>query len=276
MPQVDPDLNLVKGRGGALLREKARAPTRLVARRATTQRTTPHMRPSPPLARAAQMVELASKKFVCIVDDTKMVSGLGGSKLAMPVEVTPFCYKARHVHRGRGLRGRGAARARAARRGVAWHAGGCGRGHGLRACLPWLTCTVCAAVVPLLLLFCAVQLGAPAEPAGDEGLRRQGARAPATRHGWRITRVPACPSDARAFLCLQQLRMKEKDIYVTDNGNYIVDLYFETPMKDAVAAGKAISELVGVVEHGLFLNMCDVCIIAGKTGIEVKERKLKR
>ena len=43
--------------------------------------------------RAAQMVELASKKFVCIVDDTKMVSGLGGSKLAMPVEVTPFCYK---------------------------------------------------------------------------------------------------------------------------------------------------------------------------------------
>ena len=41
------------------------------------------------------MVELASKKFVCIVDDTKMVSGLGGSKLAMPVEVTPFCYKVR-------------------------------------------------------------------------------------------------------------------------------------------------------------------------------------
>ena len=39
------------------------------------------------------MVELASKKFVCIVDDTKMVTGLGGSKLAMPVEVTPFCYK---------------------------------------------------------------------------------------------------------------------------------------------------------------------------------------
>ena len=41
------------------------------------------------------MVELASKKFVCIVDDSKLVSGLGGSKLAMPVEVTPFCWKAR-------------------------------------------------------------------------------------------------------------------------------------------------------------------------------------
>ncbi len=26
------------------------------------------------------MVELASKKFVCIVDESKLVSGLGGSK----------------------------------------------------------------------------------------------------------------------------------------------------------------------------------------------------
>lgn len=27
-----------------------------------------------------QMVELASKKFVCIVDESKLVQGLGGSK----------------------------------------------------------------------------------------------------------------------------------------------------------------------------------------------------
>ena len=42
------------------------------------------------------------------------------------------------------------------------------------------------------------------------------------------------------------------------------------------ARRQAISDLVGVVEHGLFLNMCDVCIIAGKNGIEVKERNLNR
>lgn len=59
--EVDPNLDVVKGRGGALLREK--------------------------------MVEKASKKFVCIVDDTKLVEGLGGSKLAMPVEITQFCHK---------------------------------------------------------------------------------------------------------------------------------------------------------------------------------------
>ncbi len=31
-----------------------------------------------------QMVELASEKFVCIVDDTKLVEGIGGSKGAQP------------------------------------------------------------------------------------------------------------------------------------------------------------------------------------------------
>lgn len=162
----------------------------------------------------SQMVELASKKFVCIVDDTKMVSGLGGSKLAMPVEVTPFCYK------------------------------------------------------------------------------------------YNLTRLEQLPEIKG---CKAKLRLKpnSEEPYVTDNANYIIDLYFETPMKDANAAGKvrregeeaaprlelrlvcaavideflprvyaqAISELVGVVEHGLFLNMCDVCIIAGKDGVEVKEKK---
>jgi ribose 5-phosphate isomerase A len=39
-----------------------------------------------------QMVEMASEKFVCIVDDSKLVAGLGGSKLAMPVEIVQFCH----------------------------------------------------------------------------------------------------------------------------------------------------------------------------------------
>lgn len=93
------------------------------------------------------MVELASKKFVCIVDDTKMVSGLGGSKLAMPVEVTPFCYK------------------------------------------------------------------------------------------YNLARLEQLPEIKG---CKAKLRLKPNstDPYVTDNANYIIDLYFETPIKDANAAGK--------------------------------------
>lgn len=59
--EVDRHLNLVKGRGGSLLREK--------------------------------MIEGASKRFVVIVDESKLVNLLGGSGLAVPVEIIPFCWK---------------------------------------------------------------------------------------------------------------------------------------------------------------------------------------
>ncbi|OMO96374.1 Ribose 5-phosphate isomerase, type A [Corchorus olitorius] len=145
--EVDPNLDLVKGRGGALLREK--------------------------------MVEAASSAFIVVADDSKLVSGLGGSGLAMPVEVVQFCWKYNLVR----LQG----------------------------------------------LFKDLGCDAKLRLAGD------GSEKP----------------------------------YVTDNGNYIVDLYFKTPIKDGFAAGKEISALEGVVEHGLFLGMATSVIIAGKTGVEV-------
>lgn len=146
--EVDPDLNLVKGRGGALLREK--------------------------------MVEAASAKFVVVVDDSKLVTGLGGSGLAMPVEVVQFCWKYNLV-----------------RLQELFKSEGC-----------------------------------------DAKLRLDGDGKP----------------------------------YVTDNMNYIVDLYFKTPIKDAWSAGKEISAFEGVVEHGLFLDMTTACIIAGKEGVSVKSK----
>lgn len=146
--EVDPNLDVVKGRGGALLREK--------------------------------MVEMASAKFVCIVDDSKMVTGLGGSRDAMPIEIVQFC------------------------------------------------------------------------------------------HLYTLRRLAALPEVAG---CEARLRMVGDKPYVTDNSNYIVDLYFQTPIVDAHAASKAILAIEGVVDHGLFLDMVDVCIIAGKTGVEVQERK---
>ncbi|GLT32707.1 hypothetical protein SLA2020_073530 [Shorea laevis] len=143
--EVDPNLDLVKGRGGALLREK--------------------------------MVEAASKAFIVVADDSKLVSGLGGSGLAMPVEVVQFCWKYNLVR--------------------------------LSELFKELGCDA------------KLRLGAGEKP------------------------------------------------YVTDNGNYIVDLYFKTPIKDGFAAGKEISALEGVVEHGLFLGMATSVIIAGKNGVEV-------
>merc|ERR1719387_3268454 len=58
---------------------------------------------------------------------------------------------------------------------------------------------------------------------------------------------------------------------VTDNGNYIVDLHFDAPIKDAVAAASDLKNMVGVVDHGLFVGMTTAVIIAGKEGISVKE-----
>lgn len=146
--EVDPNLDLVKGRGGALLREK--------------------------------MVEAASDKFVVVVDDSKLVSGLGGSGLAMPVEVVQFCWKYN--------------------------------------------------LIRLQELF------------KEEGV------------------------DAK-------LRLDDNGKpYVTDNSNYIVDLYFKTPIKDSSAAGKEIASFEGVVEHGLFLDMTTAVIIAGKGGVSVKNK----
>ena len=73
--------------------------------------------------------------------------------------------------------------------------------------------------------------------------------------------------------CEAKLRLEaDGKPYVTDNFNYIVDLYFKTPIKDGEAAGREISALEGVVEHGLFLGMASEVIIAGKTGVSVKTK----
>lgn len=61
------------------------------------------------------------------------------------------------------------------------------------------------------------------------------------------------------------------DIAVTDNGNYIVDLYFDESIKDARKMASDIKAVVGVVDHGLFCDMSTAVIIAGKDGISVKK-----
>jgi ribose 5-phosphate isomerase len=38
-------------------------------------------------------------------------------------------------------------------------------------------------------------------------------------------------------------------------------------------AARQLIDIVGVVEHGLFLNMADICIVSGKDGIRVFEKK---
>lgn len=147
--EVDPDLNLVKGRGGSLLREK--------------------------------MVESASKKFIVIVDESKLVQYVGSSGLAMPVEVVKFCWN-----------------------------------------------------------FTAGRLQEIFQDCG----------------------------------CVAKLRIggDKGEPFVTDNDNYIVDLYLKQDMGDLQAASDAILRLPGVVEHGMFLDMATTVIVAGELGITVKNK----
>lgn len=147
--EVDPDLNLVKGRGGALLREK--------------------------------MIEFASKKFVVIVDESKLVDYIGASGLAFPVEVVPFCWK-----------------------------------------------------------FTAQRLEMLFEEADC------------------VAKIRTCVETGEPF--------------VTDNGNYTVDLYFKKSIGDLKGASDAILRLPGAVEHGLFVDMATTVIVAGDGGVTVKNK----
>ncbi len=136
--EVTPELDLIKGLGGALLREK--------------------------------MVVQASKRFIVIVDDAKLVGRLG-ERAPVPVEVAPFQIG---IH-------------------MAWFA----------------------------------ELGA--EP---------------------------------------KLRMSRSgDPYRTDNGNPVIDCWFEGGIADPAALDRRIASRAGLVESGLFLNLADEAIVAGRDGV---------
>ncbi|WP_238948460.1 ribose-5-phosphate isomerase RpiA [Clostridium sp. YIM B02569] len=65
-----------------------------------------------------------------------------------------------------------------------------------------------------------------------------------------------------------KIRMKEEEIFVTDNGNYIVDLHIGTPMNINDVYNK-VNRITGVLETGLFINMCNRIIIGTNSGAKI-------
>ncbi|MFL0166485.1 ribose-5-phosphate isomerase RpiA [Candidatus Clostridium helianthi] len=65
-----------------------------------------------------------------------------------------------------------------------------------------------------------------------------------------------------------KIRMKEEEIFVTDNGNYIVDLHIGKPMNISDVFNK-VNRITGVLETGLFINMCDRIIIGTNSGAKI-------
>jgi ribose 5-phosphate isomerase A len=97
------------------------------------------------------------------------------------------------------------------------------------------------------------------------------------------TRVPL-PVETIAFglpLCRRRLaergctpelrRTADGSPFRTDEGNVILDCRFQT-IRDAPALSAAINAIPSVVEHGLFIGMADVVLVAGAGGVATMVR----
>jgi ribose 5-phosphate isomerase A len=70
------------------------------------------------------------------------------------------------------------------------------------------------------------------------------------------------------------LRMRDgKEVYLTDNGNEILDCRFPGGIADAPALERALDEIPGVVESGLFIGLAHALVLGDEEGrSEVRER----
>lgn len=64
-----------------------------------------------------------------------------------------------------------------------------------------------------------------------------------------------------------QPRLHEGHLFMTDNQNAILDCRFPNGIADLLDVQGRIREIVGVVEHGLFLHMAQKALIAGPAGL---------
>lgn len=80
--------------------------------------------------------------------------------------------------------------------------------------------------------------------------------------GWEATQKRLAGLGARPVL----RRGPSDDFYATDNGNIIADCHFG-PIQDPAATERALRDIVGVVETGLFLDRAGLAIVAGEDGL---------
>lgn len=61
-------------------------------------------------------------------------------------------------------------------------------------------------------------------------------------------------------------KKNKRDLFVTDNGNYILDITFEKGIRSPIQVEEKIKKVPGVVETGLFLRMAGRVVIGKKDG----------
>lgn len=69
------------------------------------------------------------------------------------------------------------------------------------------------------------------------------------------------------------LRQSGDGIFTTDGGHYILDASFGR-IPDAEALSRELNAIPGVVEHGLFINMAALAIIAGPAGARTLQAQI--
>jgi ribose 5-phosphate isomerase A len=84
--------------------------------------------------------------------------------------------------------------------------------------------------------------------------------------GWQLT------SRRLSVLGDPILRTCDGTAFVTDNGNFVIDLY-RADLANPGHIADAIRDIPGIVEHGLFLNMASLAMVAGPEGITKLERR---
>ena len=72
----------------------------------------------------------------------------------------------------------------------------------------------------------------------------------------------------RLLDCRVNCRMAGDNPVVTDNGNYIADAHCGPNLKQPEVLEIDILKIAGVVQVGLFNKMCDVVVLAKKSGVE--------
>lgn len=73
--------------------------------------------------------------------------------------------------------------------------------------------------------------------------------------------------------CKPELRLNGEELFKTDNGNYIADCRFEV-IESAPELALAIQSIPGVVDHGLFIGIASMAVVAKQDGsIEIIEAK---
>ena len=74
---------------------------------------------------------------------------------------------------------------------------------------------------------------------------------------------------AKVLGCEVVMRQSGEKLLTTDNGNLIADAHTGPTITNPAEAEAAILALAGVVQVGLFTNMCDVVVMASENGITV-------